>query len=182
METITRLSRVINDLLLLAQTDSADRFFEYDAVRLDDLARDVVEDTKVLAEMKRQRLTCGTVDPVVVRGDRDRLYQVIFNLIDNAVKYTPEGGDIQVDVNATDGYANLQVRDDGPGIPEADQPHVFDRFYRVAKDRSRKTGGSGLGLAICRMTAEAHGGAITVESKPGEGSCFRVRLPVMHDA
>lgn len=182
METITRLSRVINDLLFLAHTESTAANLEFGTVRLDELARDVVDDTKVLAEMKQQQLMCGSLDPASVIGDRDRLYQVAFNLIDNAVKYSDEGGRITVAVSKKGEFVELDVHDDGPGIPEADQPHIFDCFYRVSKDRSRKTGGSGLGLAICKMITEAHGGKISIQCKPGEGNSFCVRLPVGHVA
>jgi signal transduction histidine kinase len=154
IETITRLSRVINSLLLLSQTESIETSFEFAALRLDELVTDVVGDARVLADMKQQRIDYEDTKPTVVKGDRDRLYQLVFNLIDNAIKYTPDKGTISVGLTSEGGFAVLTIRDNGPGIPEADIPHIFDRFYRIGKDRSRKTGGSGLGLAICKMVAE----------------------------
>jgi len=179
IETITRLSRVINDLLLLSQTDPATRSFQFAAVQLNDLTKDVISDTKVLAEMKRQKIECGPIEPAVVRGDRDRLYQLLFNLIDNAVKFTPREGKITVGLGVDRDIAVLTVRDTGRGIPQEDLPHIFNRFYRVDEDRSRQTGGSGLGLSICLMIAEAHSGEIRVGSEPGKGALFEVRLPVL---
>jgi signal transduction histidine kinase len=179
VETITRLSRVINDLLLLSQTDPAARSFRFAPVQLNDLTKDVVSDTEVLAAMKRQKIECGAIEPVVVNGDRDRLYQLIFNLIDNAVKFTPKKGKITVGLGADRDVAVLTVRDTGRGIPQEDLPHIFNRFYRVDEDRSRRTGGSGLGLSICLMIAEAHRGEIRVGSERGKGTLFEVRLPVL---
>ena len=102
---------------------------------------------------------------------------IVFNLVDNAVKYTPDGGTITLSLEAVEDNAVLRVTDTGTGIPAAELLHVFDRFYRVGKDRSSRTGGSGLGLSICKMIAELHGGTITATSTPGNGSSFTVSLP-----
>jgi signal transduction histidine kinase len=179
IETITRLSRVINDLLLLSQTELAAGTFDFAAVQLSGLFEDVVSDMDVLARMRQQTIEFGPIEPAVVKGDRDRLYQLLFNLIDNAIKYTPDGGKITVGLGVDRDIAVLTVRDTGPGIPQADLPYIFNRFYRVDEDRSRKTGGSGLGLSICSMIAEAHRGEIRVGSEPGQGTLFEVRLPVL---
>jgi heavy metal sensor kinase len=179
IETITRLSRVINDLLLLSQTEPTARNFEFTALRLNDLVEDVVSDTEVLARMKEQEIERGLVEVAVVKGDRDRLYQLLFNLIDNAIKYTPQKGKITVGLGVDRDMAVLTVRDTGPGIPQEDLPHIFNRFYRVDEDRSRRTGGSGLGLSICWMIAEAHHGEIRVGSEVGKGTLFEVRLPIL---
>jgi len=103
---------------------------------------------------------------------------MILNLLDNAVKYTPEGGEISVGLARQNGNARIVVRDTGVGIPQADQLHVFDRFYRVDKARSRALGGAGLGLSIVRWIVDAHGGKIEVQSTPGKGSAFTVELPL----
>jgi signal transduction histidine kinase len=177
LETITRLTRVINSLLLLSQTEFAEAGFDLAPVSLDELLRDVVSEMEVLAGMMAQEMRLAECSPAVVRGDRDRLHQLVFNLLDNAVKYTPEQGRITVTLSAAGGEAVLRVEDDGIGIPGDDLPNVFERFYRVSKDRSPRTGGSGLGLSICKMIAESHGGSIEVTSRQGEGSVFVVRLP-----
>jgi signal transduction histidine kinase len=182
IEAITRLTRVINNLLLLSQTELVESGFDMTSVRLDELLRDLYSDTEVLAGMKMQELTVSDAQPAVVRGDRDRLYQLFFNLIDNAIKFTPEKGRISVSLTVENGEALTRIEDTGAGISDADLPHVFERFYRVGKDRSIETGGSGLGLSISRMIAESHRGSITVASSPGEGSTFTVRIPIASSA
>jgi signal transduction histidine kinase len=112
-----------------------------------------------------------------LNGDDELLQRMILNLLDNAVKYTPAGGEVSVQLAASNGDARLSVRDNGIGIPAKDQPHVFDRFYRVDTARSRAMGGAGLGLSIARQIAEAHGGTVKVESTAG-GSVFTIELPV----
>jgi signal transduction histidine kinase len=178
IEVISRLTRVINNLLLLSQTEFADTGFDMTTVRVDELLQEIVSETEVLAGMKSQELTLDISQPAVVRGDHDRLYQLFFNLIDNAVKYTPESGRITVSLGVEEGEAVVRIQDSGTGIPDADLPHVFERFYRVNKDRSPETGGSGLGLSSCKMIAESHKGSIAVTSHSGEGSTFAVRLPL----
>jgi signal transduction histidine kinase len=182
IEAITRLTRVINNLLLLSQTELVESGFDMTTVHLDELLQDLHSETEVLASMKMQELTVFTAQPAVVRGDRDRLYQLFFNLIDNAVKFTPETGKITVSLTVENGEALTRVEDTGVGIPDADLPHVFERFYRVGKDRSIETGGSGLGLSICKMIAESHKGSVTVASRVGGGSTFTVRLPVVRSS
>jgi len=133
----------------------------------------------ILAKARGQEILIEELSPSVVRGDRGRLYQLFFNLVDNASKYTPEGGKIWVSLRLENRWALTEIRDNGPGIPAEDLPHIFKRFYRVKKDRARKTGGSGLGLALCQLIAESHGGAIGVENTIGAGSTFRVKLPAV---
>ncbi len=113
----------------------------------------------------------------VVIGDRLKLRQLLLNLVDNGVKYTPEGGEMRISLERDDGRFKLRVMDNGIGIAPEDQPHIFDRFFRVDKARSREAGGSGLGLSICKWIVEAHGGEITLESELGKGSIFTVTLP-----
>ena len=115
---------------------------------------------------------------VVMNGDRSKLEQIVYNLTENALKYTPDGGQITVTLQARGHNAILSVQDNGVGIPEEDQAHIFERFYRVDKARSRDTGGTGLGLSIVRQLVTMHGGTITVQSKPGQGSTFTVQLPL----
>jgi signal transduction histidine kinase len=113
-----------------------------------------------------------------VTGDDEMLKRMLLNLLDNAVKYTPEGGAISIDLESQDGNARIVVTDTGIGIPAEDQPRIFDRFFRVDKARSRALGGAGLGLSIARWIVEGHGGILSVESAPGQGSAFRVELPL----
>jgi signal transduction histidine kinase len=115
-------------------------------------------------------------EPVTAEGDRARLKQVIVNLVDNAIKYTPEGGAVKVSVCLEKQHAVVRVEDNGTGIPADALPHLFERFYRVDKARSRQMGGAGLGLAIVKSIVAAHGGQVTVESAEGRGTQFRVEL------
>jgi signal transduction histidine kinase len=114
----------------------------------------------------------------MIVGDRLRLRQLFLNLIDNAIKYTPEGGKVTLALAREDGSVVFRVTDTGIGIPDADLPRIFDRFYRVDKARSREMGGTGLGLSIAKWIAELHRGTITVESEVLKGSVFTVRLPL----
>ena len=119
------------------------------------------------------------MDQVVVLGDADRLKQLILNLVDNAMKYTPAGGSVTLSLSKANSTANIEVSDSGVGIPAEDLPRIFDRFYRVDKARSRNLGGSGLGLSIAKWIVRAHGGEIRVESEVGVGSRFWVSLPAL---
>jgi signal transduction histidine kinase len=118
----------------------------------------------------------------VVTADADRLLQVFTNLIDNAIKFTPEGGAVEVTLRQDGADAIVSVADSGRGIPPDDLPRIFDRFYRVERSRSREAGGSGLGLAIAKHIVDAHGGRITVMSRPGAGTTFSVALPLAREA
>ena len=123
------------------------------------------------------RLTIGELEQVEMLGDPDRLKQLLFNLVDNACRYTPNCGTVTLALVEEQGVASLSVRDTGPGIPPDEIPRIFERFYRADHARSREVGGTGLGLAISQVIAEAHGGRIEVDSRVGEGSTFTVRLP-----
>jgi len=130
-----------------------------------------------LAAQKELKLKIDSGTALALNGDDELLQRMILNLLDNAVKYTPPGGEIAVQLRGRNGDARLTVRDNGIGIPAKDQPHVFDRFYRVDKARSRALGGAGLGLSIARQIAQAHGGTVSVESG-AQGSVFTVELPM----
>jgi len=132
----------------------------------------------LLAEDKEIALRCESEESVSVEGDRARLKQVIVNLVDNAIKYTPAGGLVGVKVYASNGRAVLEVNDNGVGIPPEALPHIFERFYRADKARSRQMGGAGLGLSIIKAIVTAHGGQVRVEGVEGKGSRFLVELPV----
>ncbi len=172
-EEVVRMSRLVDSLLMLMRADEGGLELAAGEVDLADVARIV-----------RNRFAANdsriTVDaaPVVVWGDSDRLDQLLTNLVDNALKYAPDG-QVRVDVRADDGsYAIVEVSDDGPGVPAHDVDHVFDRFYRVDKARARSAGGAGLGLAICREIAHAHHGEISVHNGERGGAVFTVKLPL----
>jgi signal transduction histidine kinase len=178
-DELQRMTRLVDDLLLLARADTGGLPIQREAVELDDVFLDVYRQVRSIEQPVSIMLM--EVDQVCVIGDADRLKQLILNLVDNAIKYTPPGGDVTLGLSKFNGMAELVVRDTGVGIPAEDLPHIFDRFYRVDKARSRKLGGSGLGLSIARWIAEAHGGDIRVESETGIGSSFTVTLPTASD-
>ena len=123
-------------------------------------------------------MVCDSASRVMIEGDQARLKQVVVNLLDNAIKYTPNGGRIKLRIAQEDGQAVLDVADDGIGIPPEALPHVFKRFFRVDGSRSREQGGAGLGLSIVKSICDAHGARVEVCSTPGQGSRFRIRQPL----
>jgi two-component system, OmpR family, sensor kinase len=173
---ISRMTRLVGDLLLLARADSGGLPLDRKPVELDNILFDVYRQVRILEPPIYIELKA--VDQVTVLGDADRLKQLLLNLVENAVKYTPDGGEVVLSLSKKDGQAQFEVVDTGVGIPPENLPHIFDRFYRVDKARTRTQGGSGLGLSIAKWIAEAHGGKITVSSKVGEGTKFVVSLPV----
>lgn len=177
IETITRLSHLINNLLLLSHTEPVSAHFDFGPVKLNDILEDVISDASIMAELKLQTIQNESFPAIVVNGDKSRLYQLFFNILDNAIKYTPEKGTIEINLRSEQNQAVIEIRDNGTGIPVEDIPKIFERFYRVKKDRARKTGGSGLGLAICKLIAESHRGTIEVESELGKGTVFYIKLP-----
>src|SRR5579859_5495 len=173
-----RMSRLVGDLLLLAQSDAGTLPTARHPVELDTLLLDVYREAQVLAG--GVNLSIGEIDQAIVLGDRDRLYQLLLNLVSNAVKYTPEGGKVSIGLSKVNDWARLVITDTGIGIPPEELPHVFERFYRVDKARTRAQGGAGLGLAIAQRIAQIHGGRIEVASDGinGHGSTFSVWLPL----
>ncbi|MCX7838352.1 MAG: cell wall metabolism sensor histidine kinase WalK, partial [Anaerolineae bacterium] len=173
-----RMQRLVQDLLLLAQADAGVPI-EKRPVELDTLLLDVFRQVRLSAG--NVKVLLGSEDQVQVLGDADRLKQLFLNLMDNAVKYTPAGGTVTLSFEREGDWVRVSVADTGIGIPAKDLPHIFDRFYRVDKARSREKGGTGLGLAICKWIAEAHGGRIEVQSQVGKGSTFTVWLPAKNE-
>src|SRR6185436_412563 len=146
---------------------------------LNDAVKDCARAAQVLAMRKGVRLTTeNNSSSIHLNGDKEMIRRMILNLLDNAVKYTPAGGEISLALARQNGNAEIVVRDTGIGIPESAQPRVFDRFYRVDKARARAMGGAGLGLSIAQWIVEIHGGAISLASTHGEGSTFTVVLPL----
>jgi heavy metal sensor kinase len=180
LEEVARLESLVSSLLMLSRLDTGDAQREWVEVNLTELASGTAEQMRLIAEDRGVLLQPGELAPVTVRGDRSRLKQVIVNLLDNAIKFTPKGGTVSVHTRLYDGHGILEVRDSGIGIPDSALPHIFDRFYRVDEARSREDGGAGLGLAIVRSICSAHGADIEVDVQraPEHGSCFRVRFPV----
>lgn len=172
-----RMSRLVEDLLLLAKADAGRLPLERQLVDIDTIVMEVFNQACVLAN--GVTVTLGQVDTARVVGDPDRLKQLLLNLVSNGLKYTPEGGTVTLSVQRQEHTVIISVADTGIGIPAEDLPHIFDRFYRVDKARSRAQGGTGLGLSIAKWLAEAHGGHISVSSEVGKGSVFSVTLPLV---
>jgi heavy metal sensor kinase len=174
-----RLSRIVEDLFILARQpiDTPARLLR-NPLSLNEVVKDCVRAAEILATGKDLTLKLDNTTAVELNGDEELIKRMLLNLLDNAVKYTPKGGEISVALARQNGRALIAVRDTGIGIREADQARVFDRFYRVDKPRSRSQGGAGLGLSIVSWIVEAHGGKITVESVPDRGSKFVVELPL----
>jgi two-component system OmpR family sensor kinase len=171
-----RLTRLVVGLLMLAQAESGKLTLNLKPLELDSLLTEVFQELRVLARSKVQ-VHLNEIDQVLVNGDRDRLKQVLLNLGANAIQYTPAGGDVFLSLARVGEQARIVVRDTGPGIPAEDLPHIFDRFYRAEKSRTRsKISGFGLGLSIAHWIVEHHGGQIKVESKEGKGTTFAIWL------
>ena len=177
MET-NRLSRLVNDILSISKLESGDTEVSNERLQLDRMADNVCEVLKLHAKDRKVDLSINEQSgPIYVWGNSDRLEQLLMNLIENAIKYNKEGGSVRVSVTASKENANVLVSDTGIGIAEEHLPHLFERFYRVDKGRSRAMGGTGLGLAIVKHIAVSMGGTIEVHSKLGVGSEFLVTLP-----
>jgi two-component system OmpR family sensor kinase len=172
-----RMTRMVGDLLLLARAD-AGQTIRRERVELDTLLLEVYRQMRPMAG--GIELTIGEEDQVSSMGDADRLKQLLLNLVDNAIKYTPKGGKVTLGLCRSEGWAVVTVADTGVGIPAEDLPYIFERFYRVDKARSRAAGGTGLGLSIVQWIVQAHGGKIDVQSKPDKGTRFTVYLPLAH--
>lgn len=180
LEEIDRLVRIVRDLLLLARLDYSPDVFSFETFDLSLFLADIHGQSKILAEPRRIHMTLEAPDtPVMVRGDRTHLRRLFLNLIHNAVKFTPENGRIRVTLTAAKGQAKVMVSDTGKGIPARDMEKVFTPFFHTRPDGPDAEPGSGLGLSIAQAIAKAHKGEITVQSPPGQGATFTVRLPLV---
>jgi signal transduction histidine kinase len=179
---VQRLTRLVGDLLLLAQAESGKLPLAQNLVELDTVLLEVMSQMKVLSK-DRLQLRLGEIDQVLVCGDQDRLKQVLVNLIGNAINYTPVGGVVTVGLAKVENKARLTVSDTGPGIPVEDLPHIFERFYRGEKSRTRSRDGKGfgLGLSIAYWIVRNHGGQIDVSNREPNGATFCVWLPLAKD-
>jgi two-component system phosphate regulon sensor histidine kinase PhoR len=179
-EQSRRMQSLVEDMLALSRAESRDTGFEMAPLDLCEVAQESHRALAPAAEGKQLALTLALpVEPVMVNGDRRALALAVDNLLDNAIKYTPEGGSIRLAVTAAPGLARLEVQDTGVGIASEHLAHLFERFYRVDKARSRELGGTGLGLSIVKHTVSGHGGDVRVSSQPGVGSTFTVELPLL---
>lgn len=177
-----RLMKLVDDLMDLSRLESRVVSFEPTEVRLDELVTEALTRMRPQAEAQRIQLRTAATEAVTVLADRDRILQVITNLLDNAIKFTPDGGEVEASVWRTGAEGLVSVTDTGRGIPADDLLRIFDRFYRVDRSRSREAGGTGLGLAIAKHIVEAHGGRITVASRINSGSTFTFTLPILAPA
>jgi two-component system, OmpR family, sensor kinase len=179
IEEIERMTNLVQDLLFLADADTNAAIEQHD-VALEQVVAGTVSDAERIARREdgARAVVLEANDPITVRGDAERLRQLIWNLVENAVRYTPAGGQVTIALRRRGPVAELTISDTGIGIPPEHLPHIFERFYRVDTGRSRALGGTGLGLSIVRQISEAHGGQVRVRSTPGEGSTFTVALPV----
>ena len=180
LETISQeaghMTKIIEQLLTLARSDAGVEKMSFEKVNLSKLLSDLTSDINVLCHDKGLSLKLDADNNVSVKGDAGKLRRLFLNVLDNAIRYTPGGGVISVTLSNEGQTALVTIKDTGIGIPQKHIPHIFDRFYRVDKARSRAEGGSGLGLAICKYIVEAHGGEISVESVVGKGTTFYIKL------
>ena len=174
-----RLGRLVEQLLDLSRLESGEVPLRREEVALAPLVAQVVSEIEVACADRDVALTSDLPEDLpAIEADPERVHQVLFNLVDNAVRFTPEGGAVRIEAERHDGSVEVSVADTGVGIPEAALPRLFERFYRVDSSRARGDGGTGIGLAIARSVVEAHGGTIRAESEPGHGSTFTFDLPL----
>jgi heavy metal sensor kinase len=181
LEETDRLTKLVDSLLVLSRADARTMPLTRERTDLAVLANEVSDCLQVLAEEKEQSLSVVAPQPVFVVADRTTLRQALINLLDNAIKFTPAKGYIQVAVETSpQGEAIVAVSDDGPGIPTEHRERIYERFYRVDKGRSREIDGAGLGLSIAQWAVNVNNGRIELESLDGKGSTFRIHLPLSH--
>jgi heavy metal sensor kinase len=171
-----RLANIVSDMFMLARADAGGQKLSMEDLYLNDLVAESCNAAQALAAPKGIRLHCEVSEDLLFHGNQELLRRMIVNLVDNAIRYTPEGGSISVKLTSDPTHAHLVVADTGIGIPAECLDRVFDRFYRVGEARTRANGGSGLGLSIVKLAAESHRGSVDLVSKPGQGSTFTVTL------
>ncbi len=175
-----RMTRLVKDLLQLSRLDNKQMNWNFEEISLVKLVKSTVERMELEARARRLTLECFVLGDIPrIDADYGRIEQLVFNVLGNAIKYTPEGGKVTVYIGKIYNEVYVKVADNGIGIPESDLPRIFERFYRVDKARSREMGGTGLGLAIAKEIVEAHAGVITINSQAGSGTEVTVRLPVI---
>jgi signal transduction histidine kinase len=177
LERLDFLTKLVNGLLILSQADEDKASFKIENLNFSELLKELYEAFNIVVMQKKISFTFPAPEEVLINGDRIKLKQLFSNLIDNAIKYTPDGGSISLMVQPGKGQVTVVLKDTGIGIPSDDLPHIFDRFYRVDKSRARESGGIGLGLSICQWIIKAHHGTIDVKSQPQQGTTFTVTFP-----
>jgi len=177
LEEVDRMTRIIDDLLLLSKADSEEIRLNIEDIALRDLVVDICMDMKIFADNKGIELIVSELEDVRLKGDELKLRRMLWNVVQNGIKYTQKGGKVEISSYVNNGYVWIDVKDNGVGISEKDMKYIFDRFYRGDKSRRRESG-SGLGLSISKWIAEAHRGVIEVKSRPLEGSLFSIKLPI----
>jgi signal transduction histidine kinase len=178
LEEINYMSKVLEDLFVLSKSDENQVNLDCKQFNLKPFVEEVCKHAEVLAEEKNIKIIITYLEAVKIKGDEVRLRQMVWNILQNGIKYTQIGGELKLSLRNDKEFALINIQDTGIGIPEEDLAFIFNRFYRVDKARSRDEGGSGLGLSICKQIAEAHKGTIEVESKLGVGTRFKIRLPL----
>src|SRR6266566_3675543 len=178
LEEAERLSRIVEQLLEMSRLEAGEILVERTRFDFTEMTRTTVDQMRLLAEEKSLELRFESTKPVEFEGDPLRLKQIVVNLVDNAIKYTPPGGSVSVSTFPQDGRVVLEVADTGIGVPKEATSQIFDRFFRVDKARSRPLGGTGLGLAIVKSICTAYNGSVTVRSAEGTGAIFRIELPL----
>lgn len=179
LEEVDRMSRIVDELLFLSRADLGEIKMESRPVRLDHLFDDLKRQAEVLGHEQAVHIVTGPSEPVTIAGDDMRLRELLLNLLDNAIKYSPRGGRVEMNLVKQNGAARLSISDHGIGMSREEQAHIFDRFYRTDAARAHTKKGTGLGLAICKWIVDAHHGTIDVQSEPGKGSVFTVILPLL---
>jgi signal transduction histidine kinase len=177
-----RLTHIVEDMFTLARADAGRRELNVSDFYLNELLAETTRAAQVLAERKGVRVTLHAADEAPYHGDEGLMRQMLLNLLDNAIKYTPSDGTVEVSLNQSQAAMEITVSDTGTGIPAEAQPYIFERFYRVDKARARtengRGSGAGLGLAIARWVAEAHQGSLTLKRSNHTGSTFMIKLPM----
>ncbi|WP_336245165.1 sensor histidine kinase [Paeniglutamicibacter quisquiliarum] len=177
-----RLAALVQDIIELSRLQGTDVVLMGENIDLNEVLAEAVDRNKLPAEEKRIKISVGGTVEQPVFGDRDLLMTALRNLIDNAIRYSPEDTTVGVGLRQRDGLIQISVTDQGPGIAPEEQERIFERFYRIDAARSRHTGGTGLGLSIVKHVVANHGGEITLWSQPGQGSTFTVRLPMLEES
>lgn len=177
LEEINYMSRILDDLFVLSKADESKLPWEFKSVDLAPIIEEICRHGEILANEKNIKIIIAYLEPVQVKGDAHRLRQLTWNLLHNAIKYTPAGGEVKIALQELPEYGYLTIQDTGLGIPEEDLPFIFNRFYRVDKARSRVERGSGLGLSICQSIVDWHHGEIDLESEVGVGTRFKIKIP-----
>ncbi len=178
LEEMHYLSSIANKLLMINDIDTGRINYDFTRIHLDKIVKETFEDAKILSASKRLKIELKKLDRVQISGNEELLIRLLWNVIDNAIKYTEPGGRVSIGLEKKRSEVIIWVKDSGVGIPSEDIDKIFDRFYRVDKSRSRELGGSGLGLAIAKWIVDVHNGRIDVESSVGEGSVFKIVLPL----